>query len=36
MIDWASAGNFHLKMGYPINRFSALMSVIVTTVALFW
>ncbi|NCQ87121.1 MAG: NAD(P)H-quinone oxidoreductase subunit 5 [Microcystis aeruginosa W13-18] len=33
MIDWASAGNFHLKMGYTIDHLSALMSVIVTTVA---
>src|SRR5512141_2927848 len=34
MIEWASAGNFHLNMGYTIDHLSALMSVIVTTVAL--
>jgi NAD(P)H-quinone oxidoreductase subunit 5 len=33
MIDWAAAGDFHLKMGYTIDHLSALMSVIVTTVA---
>jgi NAD(P)H-quinone oxidoreductase subunit 5 len=33
MIDWAAAGNFHLKMGYTIDHLSALMCVIVTTVA---
>jgi NAD(P)H-quinone oxidoreductase subunit 5 len=33
MIEWASAGNFHLQMGYTIDHLSALMLVIVTTVA---
>ncbi len=33
MVEWASAGNFHLKMGYTIDHLSALMCVIVTTVA---
>ncbi|MEG3436505.1 NAD(P)H-quinone oxidoreductase subunit 5 [Pannus brasiliensis CCIBt3594] len=33
MFDWAAAGNFHLQMGYTIDHLSALMSVIVTTVA---
>ncbi len=33
MFDWASAGNFHLQMGYTIDHLSALMCVIVTTVA---
>lgn len=33
MIEWASAGNFHLQMGYTIDQLSALMCVIVTTVA---
>ncbi|TVQ47564.1 MAG: NADH-quinone oxidoreductase subunit L [Gloeocapsa sp. DLM2.Bin57] len=32
-IEWASAGNFHLTMGYTIDPLSALMLVIVTTVA---
>ncbi|BAZ44625.1 NADH dehydrogenase subunit 5 [Chondrocystis sp. NIES-4102] len=32
-IEWASAGNFHLFMGYTIDHLSALMLVIVTTVA---
>ena len=32
-LDWASAGNFHLKMGYTIDHLTALMLVIVTTVA---
>ncbi|MGK7952070.1 MAG: NAD(P)H-quinone oxidoreductase subunit 5 [Xenococcaceae cyanobacterium] len=32
-IDWASAGNFHLTMGYTIDHISSLMLVIVTTVA---
>jgi NAD(P)H-quinone oxidoreductase subunit 5 len=31
--EWASAGDFHLTMGYTIDQLSALMSVIVTTVA---
>jgi NAD(P)H-quinone oxidoreductase subunit 5 len=33
MIEWASAGDFSLKMGYTIDHLSALMLVIVTTVA---
>ena len=32
-LEWASAGNFHLSMGYVIDHLSALMCVIVTTVA---
>ncbi|WP_071188575.1 NAD(P)H-quinone oxidoreductase subunit 5 [Trichormus sp. NMC-1] len=31
--EWASAGNFHLTMGYTIDHLTALMLVIVTTVA---
>lgn len=31
--EWAAAGNFHLAMGYTIDHLSALMLVIVTTVA---
>ncbi|MEB3339072.1 MAG: NAD(P)H-quinone oxidoreductase subunit 5 [Leptolyngbyaceae bacterium] len=33
MIEWASAGTFHLSMGYTIDHLTALMLVIVTTVA---
>ncbi|NJP08892.1 MAG: NAD(P)H-quinone oxidoreductase subunit 5 [Leptolyngbyaceae cyanobacterium RU_5_1] len=33
MIEWASAGDFHLNMGYTIDNLTALMLVIVTTVA---
>jgi len=33
MIEWASAGNFRLEMGYTIDNLTALMLVIVTTVA---
>ncbi len=33
MIEWASAGDFSLSMGYTIDHLSALMLVIVTTVA---
>ncbi|BAP17037.1 NAD(P)H-quinone oxidoreductase subunit 5 [cyanobacterium endosymbiont of Epithemia turgida] len=33
MIEWAAAGDFHLNMGYTIDHLSALMNVIVTTVA---
>lgn len=33
MVEWAAAGNFHLKMGYTIDNLTALMCVIVTTVA---
>ncbi len=32
--EWASAGNFHLTMGYTIDHLTSLMLVIVTTVAL--
>ncbi len=32
-IEWATAGNFHLTMGYTIDHLSSLMLVIVTTVA---
>ena len=32
-LEWASAGNFHLSVGYVIDHLSALMCVIVTTVA---
>ncbi|MGG6292957.1 NAD(P)H-quinone oxidoreductase subunit 5 [Leptolyngbya sp. AN02str] len=32
-IDWASAGDFHLSMGFTIDHLTALMLVIVTTVA---
>ncbi|NJL21460.1 MAG: hypothetical protein HC895_12550 [Leptolyngbyaceae cyanobacterium SM1_3_5] len=35
MLDWAAAGDFHLSMGYTIDHLTALMLVIVTTVA-FW
>ena len=31
--EWAAAGNFHLSMGYTIDHLTALMLVIVTTVA---
>jgi NAD(P)H-quinone oxidoreductase subunit 5 len=31
--EWASAGNFHLTMGYTIDHLTAMMLVIVTTVA---
>ncbi len=33
-LEWAAAGNFHLNMGYTIDHLTALMLVIVTTVAL--
>jgi NAD(P)H-quinone oxidoreductase subunit 5 len=33
MIEWASAGDFHLNMGYTIDNLTALMLVVVTTVA---
>ncbi len=33
MFEWATAGDFHLNMGYTIDHLSALMCVIVTTVA---
>ncbi|MDJ0733919.1 MAG: NAD(P)H-quinone oxidoreductase subunit 5 [Nostocaceae cyanobacterium] len=32
-LEWASAGNFHLSMGYTVDNLTALMLVIVTTVA---
>lgn len=32
-LEWAAAGNFHLKMGYVIDHLTAVMLVIVTTVA---
>ncbi|MDF5727163.1 MAG: NAD(P)H-quinone oxidoreductase subunit 5 [Rhizonema sp. PD38] len=32
-LEWASAGNFHLNMGYTIDHLTALMLVIVTSVA---
>uniref|UniRef100_B8HQB3 Proton-translocating NADH-quinone oxidoreductase, chain L n=1 Tax=Cyanothece sp. (strain PCC 7425 / ATCC 29141) TaxID=395961 RepID=B8HQB3_CYAP4 len=31
--EWAAAGNFHLSMGFTVDHLSALMLVIVTTVA---
>ena len=34
MIEWAAAGDFHLEMGYVVDHLSALMLVIVTSVAL--
>jgi len=33
IIEWASAGDFRLNMGYTIDHLSALMLVVVTTVA---
>jgi NAD(P)H-quinone oxidoreductase subunit 5 len=32
-LEWAAAGNFHLMMGYTIDNLTALMLVVVTTVA---
>ncbi len=32
-IEWAAAGDFHLTMGYTIDHLTALMLVVVTTVA---
>ncbi|AKG23458.1 NAD(P)H-quinone oxidoreductase subunit 5 [Calothrix sp. 336/3] len=32
-IDWASAGNFHLTMGYTVDHLTSVMLVIVTSVA---
>jgi NAD(P)H-quinone oxidoreductase subunit 5 len=32
--EWAAAGNFHLTMGYTVDHLTALMLVIVTSVAL--
>ncbi|MEB3275151.1 MAG: NAD(P)H-quinone oxidoreductase subunit 5 [Prochlorothrix sp.] len=34
MVEWASAGDFHLTMGYTIDHLTTLMLVVVTTVAL--
>ncbi len=34
IFEWASAGNFHLSMGYTIDHLTAMMLVVVTTVAL--
>ncbi len=33
MIEWAAAGDFRLKMGYTIDHLTAMMLVVVTTVA---
>lgn len=33
LLEWASAGSFHLQMGFVIDHLSALMLVIVTSVA---
>lgn len=33
MFEWASAGSFHLSMGYLVDHLTALMLVVVTTVA---
>ncbi|BAZ15866.1 proton-translocating NADH-quinone oxidoreductase subunit L [Calothrix sp. NIES-4071] len=33
IFEWAAAGNFHLSMGYTIDHLTALMLVVVTTVA---
>jgi NAD(P)H-quinone oxidoreductase subunit 5 len=33
MIEWAAAGDFHLNMGFTIDNLTALMLVVVTTVA---
>jgi NAD(P)H-quinone oxidoreductase subunit 5 len=35
LIEWASAGDFRLKMGYTVDHLTAMMLVIVTTVAFF-
>ncbi|NJO39537.1 MAG: NAD(P)H-quinone oxidoreductase subunit 5 [Cyanobacteria bacterium CRU_2_1] len=35
VIDWAAAGDFHLTMGYTVDHLTALMLMIVTTVAFF-
>lgn len=32
-LEWAAAGDFHLEMGYTIDHLTALMLVVVTTVA---
>ena len=33
MFEWAAAGDFKLSMGYTVDHLTALMLVIVTTVA---
>jgi len=33
LIEWAAAGSFHLNMGYTVDHLTAVMLVIVTTVA---
>ncbi|MBF2002754.1 MAG: NAD(P)H-quinone oxidoreductase subunit 5 [Synechococcales cyanobacterium M58_A2018_015] len=35
LIEWAAAGDFHLTMGYTVDHLTAMMLVIVTTVAFF-
>jgi NAD(P)H-quinone oxidoreductase subunit 5 len=35
IFEWAAAGDFHLSMGYTIDHITAMMLVIVTTVAFF-
>ncbi len=35
MIEWAAAGDFRLTMGYTVDQLTAMMLVIVTTVAFF-
>jgi NAD(P)H-quinone oxidoreductase subunit 5 len=35
MIEWAAAGDFRLRMGYTVDHLTAMMLVIVTTVAFF-
>lgn len=35
MFEWAAAGDFKLKMGYTVDHLTAMMLVIVTTVAFF-
>ncbi|MFM7424645.1 MAG: NAD(P)H-quinone oxidoreductase subunit 5 [Elainella sp.] len=35
MFEWASAGDFRLQMGYTVDHITAMMLVIVTTVAFF-
>ncbi|BAZ07008.1 NAD(P)H-quinone oxidoreductase subunit 5 [Calothrix sp. NIES-3974] len=34
IFEWAAAGNFHLTMGYTIDHLTAMMLVVVTTVAI--
>jgi NAD(P)H-quinone oxidoreductase subunit 5 len=33
MVEWAAAGDFHLSMGYTVDPLTAMMLVVVTTVA---